>query len=253
MKRINGMLSAMWLLSAIAACLCAVSAFAAGNESRWWMREGKGYGLCEAVYKELLKYTPEQAGPCMSGIILSVPGMKEIDGWQELNPLEHEELYKRLVQYREVGVEAYFGRNPQRYESKRLDPSRLDQAYRELLGSNLRMGVNTVQLFTHPMGDPTITYAAPQTVLELRDKEYSDECPAGITQPDRILTYYVAADLSGPSPDIRTYEAGRMGGGAQLIEYKNKIHLMRATPSAAVFHADLGRGVLQSFCEIQSR
>ena len=28
----------------------------------WWMREGKGYTLCEALYKELQKYTPAQLG-----------------------------------------------------------------------------------------------------------------------------------------------------------------------------------------------
>jgi hypothetical protein len=232
-------------------CVASASSAFAAKGSRWWMREGKGYVLCEAVYKELLKYTPEQAQPCMTGIVQSVPGMKEVDGWKELNPREHEEFYKRLVQYREVGVDAYFGRNPQRYESKHLDPSRLDRHYSELLSSDLLMRVKTLQLFTHPLSHPEITQPGPQTVLELRARKHSDQCPAGIVQPDRLLTYYVAADLSGPSPEIPVYEAARMGGGTQVVEYKNKIHLMRATSTAAVFYADLGSGALERFCEIQ--
>lgn len=224
-----------------------------GPPERWWMREGKGYVLCEAVYKELRKYTPEQAQPCMTGILLSVSGIKQIDGWKEIDPEKHAALFKGLLQYQAVGVDAYFGRNPQRYERRRWEPARLEQEYREFLGSGMSMRVRTVELFSHPLGHPELTQPSPQTVLEMRDRKHSDRCPSGLTQPDRLLTYYVAADLSGPSPDIPISEAASMGGGAQIVEYRNKLHLMRATTLGAEFYADLGEGMLKRFCEIQPR
>ena len=44
------------------------------------MREGKGYTLCEALYKELQKYTPAQLGLCSASVVLGLPGIKELEG-----------------------------------------------------------------------------------------------------------------------------------------------------------------------------
>jgi hypothetical protein len=199
----------------------------------WWMREGKGYTLCEAVYKELQRYTPKQLGVCVSSVALRLPGMKELDGWNELDPREHEDLFKRLVQYDPAGV-----------RSTKLDANRL---YQEFLTTGGRMRVNTLRVFRHPLGDPVTTYDQPQTVVELRRRTNQELCPASPSLTDMVQTFYVTGDLTEPSAEVKNSEV-YAARNARLIEYKGVLHLMKGT-DVLTFYRDFGKGWLQSYCD----
>jgi len=223
----------------------------------WWMREGKGYTLCEALYKKLQDYTPEGLGQCAASVALSLPGMKELDGWKELNPREHGELFKRLLQYQQVGVEAYFHKSPEYseyFEKKKYDDSWLEKKYQDSLEFNVRMRVKTMKVFRYPLGHPDLaTYGQPQTVLEIRKGRFKEQCPKAPTLTDSVQTFYVAADLSGPAPDVLAGEAAS-GGSGRLVSYKGVIHLMLSGPGGGDgvgFYRDFGDGQLHPFCEIR--
>jgi hypothetical protein len=211
----------------------------------WWMREGKGYTLCEAVYKELQRYTPRQLGVCVPAVAHPHPGMKELDGWTELDPREHEDLYKRLVQYDKVGVRSYF--TGERFDEKKLDDARLDYLYQEFLKLGGRMRTNSLMVFRHPLGDLVTTYDQPQTVVELRRKTNKELCPDSPALTDMVSTFYVTADLAGPSPEIMQVEA-RSASNGRLVQYKGVLHLMSGTDVLA-FYRDFGKGWLQSYCD----
>jgi len=213
----------------------------------WWMREGKGYTFCEALYEKLQQYTPRQLGNCAVSVALQLPGMKELDGWRELDPRDHKDLYKRLIQYDKVDARSYF--TGEHFELKRLDEDELERKYQEFLSNGGRMRLNTLQVFRHPLADPVTTYNQPQTVIELRIPSNKGVCPDAPSLTDLVKTFYVTEDLSGPSPDIKQFEAST-ASGSRLVEYKGALRLMNGH-SALVFYRQTKDGMMRSYCSIQ--
>ncbi len=213
----------------------------------WWMREGKGYTFCEALYEKLQQYTPRQLGNCAVSVAFQLPGMKELEGWRELDPRDHKELYKRLIQYDKVGASSYF--TEEYFELKKLDEDELERKYQEFLRMGGRMRFNTLQVYRHPLADPVTTYEQPQTVIELRIPSNKGVCPDAPSLTDLVKNFYVTEVLSGPSPDIKQWEASQ-ASHARLVEYKGALRLAYGT-SELVFYRQTKDGMLQSYCEIQ--
>ena len=149
--------------------------------------------------------------------MLGLPGIKELEGWTDLDPKERGTLYKNIVLFNAVGVDAYFGRRPKSSEGKAWDEALLEHWYQDLLKYGSTMRVKEVHVFKLALGRSDVRYSKPQTVLEIRGKKAPSECPPGIGLTDRMQTYFIASDLSGPDPDVLPYEAGSVGGGSQLI------------------------------------
>jgi hypothetical protein len=215
----------------------------------WWMREGKGYTLCEALYDRLQSYTPDQLGVCTASVVAEIPGIRALDTWTELDPRKHEALFKKLTQYDKVGVRTYFSGDS--FEKKKIDDARLHYLYQQFLQQGGRMRMNTIQVFRHPLADPITTYGTPQTVIELRLKNNKEICPDSPTIVDVVRTFYVTKDLSGPDPSIKAREASSAALG-ELIEYKGELHLMYGR-SGLSFSRQMKDGMMRPFCEIQDR
>ncbi len=237
---------------------------AVAGESRWWMREGKGDQLCETLYKELQKYRPEDLGSCTGSVALALPGMKEMDGWKELDPREHKELFKKILQYQALGVEAYFGKWPEDAELRRgarenakqktISDEFLEKRHQEFVSGGGRMRVKTLQLFRHPLHRPDITYEQPQTLLELRYyKPTTMVCPKAPSLNDPVRTFFITANLSGPDPEILDGERSH-AEVAQLVLYKNTTYLMATGPVGGVtLYRESNYQDLKRTCEIQRR
>lgn len=214
----------------------------------WWMREGKGYTFCEGLYEKLQQYTPKQLGNCAVSVAFQMPGMKELDGWRELDPRDHKDLYKRLIQYNKVGADSYF--TGEYFDLKKLDEDTLERRYQAFLKDESgRMRVNTLQVFRHPLADPITTYEQPQTVVELRIKSNKGVCRDAPSLTDLVQTFYVTEDLSGPSPDIKQFEAS-VASLSRLVEYKGALRLMYGS-GALVLYRQTKDGMLHSYCEIE--
>lgn len=213
----------------------------------WWMREGKGYTLCDALYKKLQQYTPKQLGYCAASVAFQLPGMNELDGWRELDPPDYKDLYKRLIQYNKVGASSYFTR--QYFDQKKLDEDTLEQKYQAFLKDGGRMRVNTLQVFRHPLADPITTYNQPQTVIELRIKSNKGICPDSPSLTDLVQTFYVTEDLSRPSPEIKQLEAS-VASLSRLVEYKGAMRLVYGS-DALEFYRQTKDGMLHPFCDIE--
>lgn len=213
----------------------------------WWMREGKGYTICEALYEKLQQYTPKQLGACAVSVAFQLPGMKELDGWRELDPRDHKDLYKRLTQYAKVGVNSYF--TGEYFDLQKLDEDTLERKFQLFLEGGGRMRVNTLQVFRHPLADPITTYHRPQTVIELRIRSNKAICPDAPSLTDLVRTFYVTEDLSGPSPDIKQHEAS-VASSARLVEYKGALRLVYGLEGLSIYRQTKD-GMMHSYCEIQ--
>lgn len=213
----------------------------------WWMREGKGYTICEALYMELRQYTPKQLGACAVSVAFQLPGMKELDGWRELDPRDHKDLYKRLTQYAKVGVNSYF--TGEYFDLKKFDEDTLERKFQLFLEDGGQMRVNALQVFRHPLADPVTTYNRLQTVLELRIRSNKAICPDAPSLTDLVRTFYVTEDLSGPSPDIKQHEAS-VASSARLVEYKGVLRLLYGNRGLSI-HRQTKDGMMHSYCEIQ--
>lgn len=239
-----------------------VTAPAVAGESRWWMREGKGDQLCETLYKELQKYRPEDLGSCTGSVALALPGMKEMNGWKELDPRDHKELYKQIVQYQTLGAQAYFGKWPDNAElrrtlqegaeQKRISNDNLEKRFQNFLAVGGRMRVKTLPLLRHPPYNPDITYEQPQTLLELRYKTSTVLCPKSPALNDGVEMTYITLDLSRPDSRIGDGERA-IASGAGLVVYKDVIHMMHADNWAVTLYRDRGYGYPERTCEIQRR
>lgn len=239
-----------------------VTAPALAAESHWWMREGKGDQLCETLYKELQKYRPEDLGSCTGSVALALPGMKEMEGWKELDPREHKQLFKKIQQYQALGAQAYFGKWPENAELRRtlqggakqktISDENLEKRFQSFLAMGGRMRVKTLQLFQHPLHRPDITYEQPQTLLELRTKWYRTDCPKSPSLNDAVETFYITSDLSGPDPGILDGERSE-ASNAQIVVYKDAIYLMYISPGGdgIMFSRESSYWDLQRTCVIQ--
>lgn len=218
----------------------------------WWMREGKGYTLCEAMYQKFQEYTPDEVGTCPDVLALTLPGMSELDGWVPLVPGEHGDLWKSVTQHRNVGAAAYFGERPEYFEQRQYPLEILERGYQTFLGTVIAMRVNSRQLFTQSLGGDRL-FSEPQAILEIRTPQIPEACPRITPTPEFVRTYYVSADLSGPDSRMRGSEAAALSasGGARFVEYKGVVHLMASYGSDILFWRDFGDGVFRSFCEIQ--
>lgn len=215
----------------------------------WWMREGKGYTVCEALYEKLQQYTPKQLGVCAVSVAFQLPGMQELDGWRELDPRDHKDLYKRLIQYDKVGVRSYF--SGEAFDLKKLDEDTLERKFQLFLEDGGRMRVNTLAVFRHPLADPITTYHRPQTVIELRIRSNKVICPDAPSLTDLVKTFYVTEDLAGPSPDIKQHEAS-VASASRLVEYKGALRLVYGLTSLSI-HRLNKNGMMVTYCEIQAR
>jgi hypothetical protein len=217
---------------------------------RWWMREGKGYTLCEAMYAKYQPYTQEDIRICPDALALTLPGMRELSGWVELDPRDYGNLYKNLMQYDRVGLRAYFGADAERFEQFKSSPESLERAYQDFLLElpKARMRMLRRQFFVRSLDETT--YTMPQTIIEIRRPWSAETCPRMTSSPERVSTYYVTPDLSGPDPHIPIYEVEAAKTG-RFVEYKGVAHLMVTASSDIEFYRDLGAGYLQSFCDIR--
>ena len=215
----------------------------------WWMREGKGYTLCEAMYSALQKYTPDDVRSCPDAIALALPGLGELPGWIDLDPREHKELYNNLMQYHRVGARAYFGDAPELFERDKYAPEALERGYQNFLTlPGARMRTLTRQFFLYDLRTSG-KYETPQTIVEIR-RSLPDACPKVTANPELVWTYYTTPDLAGPDSRIQPYEEAAAKSG-RFVDYKGVAHLMRTSGSDVTFYRDFGRGVLQAFCEIR--
>lgn len=88
------------------ACLPIVAVFVvsvswSAGVGRWEYYTGKGYTVCDALYKRLNRYRypdPDNANNCAWQVALSYPGFTE-PPWEELGTTGHEELIYRLLKY----------------------------------------------------------------------------------------------------------------------------------------------------------
>lgn len=231
-----------------------------GKFPYWWMRNGHEDPLCQTLYKELRKHRPQDIGSCTGSVALALPGMKEMDGWKELDPREHKELYKKILQYQALGAATYFGTMPtttQGYseyvKQKTISDENLEKRYQSFIAVGGRMRVKTLQLMRHPGLYPTsITYEQPQTLLEFRTKWYRTDCPKSPSLNEAVETFYVTADLSGPDPGILDGERAT-ASRAGLTTYKGVVYMMHAGSRAVTLYRDRGNGVLWPTCKIERR
>ncbi|MGV8933452.1 MAG: lysozyme inhibitor LprI family protein [Gallionellaceae bacterium] len=81
--------------------------------------EGKGQSLCEAILVELnKKEVTEEYRPCLSKVILGLPGVKDPELWEKLDFEKHVDLIKKLYVLNSVGSTEYFNKvkvMPQHY------------------------------------------------------------------------------------------------------------------------------------------
>jgi len=215
----------------------------------WWMRQGKGYALCEAMYSALQNYTPDDVRSCPDALALTLPGMRDLPGWIDLDPREHKDLYNSLMQYHRVGARAYFGDAPELFERDKYSPEALERGYQNFLTlPGARMRALTRQFFLYDLGGSP-RYETPQTIVEIH-RLLPDACPRVAASPEQVWTYYTNPDLAGPDSRIQPYEEAAAKSG-RFVEYRGVAHLMRTSGPGIMFYRDFGRGVLQAFCEIQ--
>jgi hypothetical protein len=203
------------------------------------MREGKGYTFCEALYKRLQRYTPKQLGSCVPSVAMDLPGMKELDGWVELDPRKYKDLYKQLTQ-----LEAKYSPALQRTDDW------IARDFQSFVESGGRMRTTTVWVFRHPLAEPNTTYDRPQTVVEVRVKTNREICPDSPALSDIVRTYYVNPDLSAPSQEVPRLESSTARLG-RLVQYKGKVRMLYGTTDIDVWRMD-NDGMLRSYCEIQA-
>lgn len=212
----------------------------------WWQREGIGYTFCDEMYKRLQSFTPKQLGNCVASVVFQLPGVKELEGWRELDPHAYKDLYKSLIQYSKVGAH-YFTR--EYFEQLKLSEETLERKFQLFLKDGGRMRVNEVQVFRHPLADPITTYDRPQTIVELRVNSNKGVCPDAPALTDLVRTFYVTSDLQGPAPDVKPLEA-LVASNARLVQYKGAVRLMRTT-NGFEFFRQTKDGMLHSFCIIE--
>lgn len=242
------------------------------NPTGWWLRDGIGDELCDAMHRLLVPYRSEDISACPANIALTLPGLKEAEGWQELNPLDHVELINKLRVYDQLGADAYFDRfeNSERGEQLRkkadivrkkllaqaLSCEEVERRVREL---GLYIGVMRIK----PLRYGVASFSSPPpeylTLLHLRvDKSKSTEywpdsggCP--LTKRDAAVRhYFVTTDLSGPDPEpalpVQTIK------NAWSVTYKGDIYFMNVYGSSDFTFDRRDRDydqVLQTTCGIQ--
>lgn len=72
--------------------------------------EGKGWRFCEALLKELKRYSPEKPDHCAVSMLRHLPGVTE-PKWEELDVSQHEDLLRKLVLYTGISHGPYFDEN----------------------------------------------------------------------------------------------------------------------------------------------
>jgi hypothetical protein len=215
------------------------------EKDRWWMRQGKGCEFCEAVYREISKYTPEELGNCVDAIVLATPGVQEAGGWKELDPREHEELYKRIWRFDAVGRDAYFDPSaPSRDKAGLAD--RGEEMWKGFLQAGGRMRTLQTPLFARAVGHPDVAYASPQTLLEYRFKLNKSFCVNASRSADEVVTHFVSADLSGPDPAVLGWESNLTENVTRLIEYHGQTLLMAGNKDLT-FYKKVKGGDLDDF------
>lgn len=257
------------------------------NPSGWWIRTGAGNGICDELHQRLIKYRPEDISGCPRGVVLTLPGIKEAEGWKELNPLDHIELINKLRLYRELhSPDMYFERwggqrgsqnsDDAQHQMKkaediraRLKPYLYSREYVEtaVQERGLRLRTQTLKLFRHTSPDGTGSVER-QTLLEirfirtkpgaiepfpfLREWETEGNCP--LPQRDTVVihTYFVAPDLSGPDPDMGGREENTARDGL-LVDYKDNLYFMHTVGGDVYFTGSSKDGDVTTFCEIQWR
>jgi hypothetical protein len=132
------------------------------------MRVGSGDAFCERVLQAVEQFKPEHLARCADSLVLGLPEVSELGGWTELNPREHGELYKKLLQYDAVGAKAYFGQQPDAGARREKSDEELQRAFDVFVSSGGRMRVKRVQLFTRAAAHPAKNYPHPQTIVEYR-------------------------------------------------------------------------------------
>jgi hypothetical protein len=221
------------------------------QESVWLLQKGGGDSLCEALFRDVQRYSPKQLGVCVPSIALNQKGITEFEGWTKLDLRAHATLYKELKQYDRVGVQAYFGENSERFQRRKFSDAMLEHWYQLFLNSGGQVRVNTISILHRPQAGGPTAAAEPRTVLELRTSTNKELCPDSPALPDTVQTFFVIPDLSGPSRDISEHEAN-VGSSARLVRYQDAPLVIYGTQTLALYRED-ELGSLSSFCEIQYR
>jgi uncharacterized protein len=242
------------------------------NLSGWWMREGMGNELCNSMHQLLVPYRAEDISACPAGVALTLPGLKEAEGWRELDPLNHIELINTLRVYSALGDEAYFGRfknNPYGESLRKksemakthrfAQPLSRDEVERRVSELGLRLRVmNTPPLrFSRIQPDASVKFSlGTKTLLEMRvqrdksieDRPISGDCP--LPQKDEAIHhYFISSDLLGPDPDPAVFDG--YVKDAWLVDYMGQLHVMHAHSMNIAFNAPNKDHILYRNCGIQ--
>lgn len=225
-----------------------VSASFAAEKTEWRYHDGKGYAVCDALFKRLNKYhypDPNEPNNCAWNVALSYPGFSQ-PPWVELDAKGHEELIYRLLRYADA-----------------TSPSRPEAILREQVRKFIEHG-GRVQLWRTRLISDFVNKAHPevwappglQNVIQLRypkrppEEDGTTLCP-DVPQLDWQggQTFIVNEDLTDIHPDIGYI--GVMMANKTLVIYQGKTYfLSRVLMDAIMVARDQPTG-LAGFCEIR--
>lgn len=221
-------------------------------DTQWRLTEGNEDKLCKGIYDNLKKINPKDIGQCTGEIALEYPGINLVDGWNELEVSKYSEFYKKLMQYTSMGVNRYFGRDTRRPNVGRLDESLLEKKYQNFLKNSGKMRVIHLQLFKHPLGSIEKTYNWPQTIVELSQKRRPFECPAVTKLVYDSRLFYVSPDMSGPDPDINSYEASYyLSRNTNIVTYNGNVMLISSDGLGISIYRNNQYHAMERFCVIR--
>lgn len=252
------------------------------NPSGWWMREGVGGELCDALHRRLADYRREDIDGCPVGMALSIPGLKEADGWRELNPVDHVDLINKLRFYTVLNLpDAYFEiwsetdygqyqRNKVEQVKELLAPYLYTRKIVEdmVRQEGLRLRVQRFSIIRHSVGLGFVNQVEGQTLLEVRSSKRTQpavvpysvfssgnfrhgNCPLTKEQDaggEIVRSYFVSPDLADLDPAMR----GTPVTNDRLVNYKGKLYFMGHVSSfGTLFKESYTTGALHSFCGIE--
>ena len=237
-----------WLLMPVLSAACSCNAIAGG----WEYHKGKGYTLCDALYKRLNTYSyPDplkQPNNCGWNAALSYPGFTE-PPWQDLDPKEHEELIYRLLRYMDSNgrVKEFL---PQRESFIRNDVKRfIEQGGRVQLWRT-----RLISDFFNKKHPERWTPLGLQNVIQLRylhthaQEEASALCP-DVPQANWSGRVFVANDdLTDIHPDIG-YSANYLWGETLVLHKGRSYFMAREADLTISLGWDQGSGP-SDFCEL---